>query len=744
MDKFFEIADDLMLITDIDGYVQTSNAPSQSLFTHHGFEQEKLRLHDLIHDKDRDVFDTVFGKLKQDKFAKKLSSRIKGETEAVVWIEWNCRIHDTENAIYWIGRDVTEFKRMEAFLGILEQVTGTGAWELELGSDIIHWSDKIHDIHETDSKTYVPEIEQALAFYRSDAIPILIESLEKQEKTGEAYSLQLPFKTSKGRDITVNARGFTQTRDGQIIRRYGTFKDVTEEVAAEIEKQKMVKHTTLALDFSEIGVWELNVIDDSLVWDEHVFNIYGVKPENFGGHFQDWKNAVHEEDLQRVLLQLEDTKRTGKRLVTQFRIRTEAAHIRYIKAMASNVYDEQGKLTHVLGVNIDVTAEVQQKKLLQMAKERSEAADKAKSRFLATMSHEIRTPLNGIIGGLQLINQETLAPQQQTLATRALTSSQSLLAIINDILDFTKISENKIQLDIIPINLHKQFQQIIDEQTLLLEDKNVELKLEYDTNTSDWYKVDPVRLRQVVINLVGNAIKFTESGAVVINVSAKEINHKELLQIQIIDSGIGMNEEQLKNLFAPFVQADASTTRKFGGTGLGLAIVKKLVGIMKGQINVSSELGKGTTFNIGLPLQACAESDVLAVSEDSELQAVPDLSDKRIVIAEDNELNQMLIEIMVQETGADVVLVENGQLLLDKLSEETFDIVLCDINMPVMDGMTACKLIREKDTQIPMFAFTANVMEDDVAHYKEIGFDEIISKPVMKGSLFKKLCRFSS
>ncbi|MBE1299696.1 MAG: PAS domain-containing protein [Alteromonadaceae bacterium] len=744
MDKFFEIADDLMLITDVEGYVQTCNAPSQSLFTHHAFDLEKLRLHDLIHDKDRDVFETAFAKLKQDKFAKKLTSRIKGETEAVVWIEWNCRIHETENSIYWIGRDVTEFKRMEAFLGILEQVTGTGAWELELGSDIIHWSDKIHDIHETDSNTYVPEIEQALAFYRSDAIPVLIEALERQEKTGEAYSLQLPFKTSKGRDITVNARGFTQTRDGQIIRRYGTFKDVTEEVAAELEKQKMVKRTTLALDFSEIGVWELNVNDDSLVWDEQVFNIYGVKPENFGGHFQDWKNAVHEEDLQRVLLQLEDTMRSGKRLVTQFRIRTEAAHIRYVKAMASNVYDEEGKLTHVLGVNIDVTAEVQQKKLLQMAKERSEAADKAKSRFLATMSHEIRTPLNGIIGGLQLIDQETLAPQQQTLAQRALTSSQSLLAIINDILDFTKISENKIQLDIIPVDLHKQFQQILDEQSLLLEDKNLGLRLDYDAGTSDWYKVDPVRLRQIVINLVGNAIKFTESGEVVIKVSTQTVNNKELLQIQIIDSGIGMNEEQLKNLFAPFVQADVSTTRKFGGTGLGLAIVKKLVGIMKGQIGVTSEPGQGTCFTIGLPLKVCAQSDVLSVDEDAELQVAPDLSNKRIIVAEDNELNQMLIEIMVQETGAEIVLVENGQLLLDKLAQENFDIVLCDINMPVMDGITACKRIREKDKKMPMFAFTANVMDEDVAHYKEIGFDEIISKPVIKGDLFKKLLRFSS
>lgn len=362
-------------------------------------------------------------------------------------------------------------------------------------------------------------------------------------------------------------------------------------------------------------------------------------------------------------------------------------------------------------------------------------ATKAKSAFLANMSHEIRTPLTGIIGFAELsLTSNQTKEDRITSIKNILKSGKHLLSIINDILDISKIEAEKLEvehIDMSPIDILEDVKSIA---TLQAEEKGIEFFINYIFPLPKLISSDPLRIKQILLNLCSNAIKFTNKGVVHINVSADIA--KEKMFFEVIDSGIGLNQEQQSHIFEAFKQADATTTRKFGGTGLGLSLSKQLSEMLGGDISVQSQIDVGSKFCVSIKTGLIDTKDIIfrLDNKPEKEEIVENFSDIKlkgsILIAEDTPINQTLLEMYLGDCGADIHIVGNGELALNKALEQPFDLILMDMQMPVMDGLTATKKLRENLYSGPIVALTANAMREDVASYKQAGCDDFVSKPI--------------
>jgi signal transduction histidine kinase/ActR/RegA family two-component response regulator len=363
-------------------------------------------------------------------------------------------------------------------------------------------------------------------------------------------------------------------------------------------------------------------------------------------------------------------------------------------------------------------------------------ANKAKSEFLANMSHEIRTPMNAILGFGELLSEETLAPEQKKYADVILSSGKSLLQIINDILDFSKIEAGKLKTEIVDCSLVQMLDEIESLFRPMCKQKNLEFDILYCSEMPQIIRTDPTRLRQCVVNLLGNAIKFTEKGHVYLDVSLETIERTPFIRFDVEDTGIGISQEKQQIIFDPFTQADGSHTRKFGGTGLGLTITKQIVELLGGRIFIRSEEGRGSVFTIELPVGTDVNQqpkinryDALEQLQKQENVSLQPLSG-RVLVAEDAKANQALIRILLQKMGFEVVLVEDGQQAVERVSKETFDIILMDMQMPVMNGYDATRQIKSMGIQTPIIAVTAHAMKGDEQKCFDVGCDGYIAKPI--------------
>lgn len=410
------------------------------------------------------------------------------------------------------------------------------------------------------------------------------------------------------------------------------------------------------------------------------------------------------------------------------------------------LYDSKGIATGILAISHDITPLKKAEQEALLAKELAEAANKAKSNFLAVMSHELRTPLNAILGMTQLLNAKDMPDEYKDYIKIIQISGVNLLALINDILDFSKLEAGKIQIKSETFNLKTLMEETIISLQHLTQEKQIKLALKYDQKIPNEIKGDAVRLRQILINLANNAIKFTEKGQVIISVKYDKIDTNHLtLSFIVKDTGIGIPKDKLEYIFERFTQVNSNYSRRFGGAGLGLSISKQLTEAMGGKIKVKSTLGKGSEFHVTLPffVPGLLNNHKLnkPVSRKISSKTFPS---SHILLVEDNKINQYVARIMLEEIGCKVDIADNGKQAFEFFQQNAYGLVLMDIGLPDMDGIEVTKIFRhyeheKKASKTPIIAITAHALEEDRHKFLQEGMDDIIVKPVMKDQLTELL-----
>ena len=495
--------------------------------------------------------------------------------------------------------------------------------------------------------------------------------------------------------------------------------DIEAQRAADIERLRLTDRAALAIQAARIGIWELELDTGALSWSPEMFELFKIQDPGMPVDLGFFERNVHEDDRELVQVSLQTALQTGS-LDAEFRIRCLDGEIRILKGLAHLHRRPDGAVDRFIGANWDVT---EARKLAFKA----EAANRAKSQFLAVMSHEIRTPMNGILGMAQAMRADDLPEGQRKRLDVITECGDSLLTILNDILDLSKVEAGKLEIESVPFDLGRVLTSVVAGYAPEAEDRGLKLTLVLDA-TGGSYRGDPTRLRQILGNLVSNALKFTERG----EVSLKARRTPDGLRIEVVDTGKGMEDETLDRIFTPFAQEDASTTRRFGGTGLGLSIVRQLAVLMGGDVTVSSRPGSGSRFTVDLPLLYLG--DIPDAPERTVTDADPDRS-IRILAAEDNLNNQLVLKTLLGQLGIDVTLVSDGAQAVAAWRDGEWDVVLMDIHMPVMDGLEAARQIRgleraESRRRTPVVALTANAMDHHRAECLATGMDGLVAKPI--------------
>ena len=440
----------------------------------------------------------------------------------------------------------------------------------------------------------------------------------------------------------------------------------------------------------------------------------------------------------------------GGRIIKTAKNRSEhSGHIEWLQSEITPWRDDSGEIGGMIIAAHYITELVETENALIQARQDADTANVAKSAFLATMSHEIRTPLNGVLGMAQAMAAEELTHVQRERLDVIRESGESLLAILNDVLDLSKIEAGKLDLEETNFDIAEVARGAHAAFTAIAQKKGLSFNFNIEAGSEGVYRGDPTRVRQILYNLISNALKFTEAGRV--SVAVRRVEHQ--LELVVCDNGIGMTPEAAANVFGSFTQADASTTRRFGGTGLGLSICHKLVEIMTGDIRVDSEPGVGSTFTVRLTIpwlsDAAPEAEARQTAHHQIAEADAAAEPLRVLAAEDNSVNRLVLKTLLHQVGVDPHIVEDGAQCVEAWRSGHWDMILMDVHMPVLDGIGATRAIRDEEAataraHTPIIALTANAMAHQVAEYQTVGMDGHVSKPIEMAKLLEVMDRVLS
>ena len=476
-------------------------------------------------------------------------------------------------------------------------------------------------------------------------------------------------------------------------------------------------------------------------------DLFQISPEQLQQDPQTLFDLLQAEDLQRLhdsLAQVEQALQLDLRVgLPQVGQVWRACHAR------AQMQADGTRVWH--GIFMDITERQQQAEAIQAANARADAASQAKSAYLSNMTHEIRTPMNIILGMSYLALESDLSAGQRDYLENIRLSAEHLLSLINDILDMSKIEAGQLEVETIDFDLHETIANLNKLMAGKISDKGLAFKLDIAPDTPQALRGDPLRLSQVLINFIANAIKFTHQGSITLHIQCREqTEHSALLHFEVEDTGIGMNESECNRMFQAFQQADSSTSRKYGGTGLGLAISKQLVELMGGSVGLASHPGKGSQFWFSIKVQknlhanAANREQSAAAAQEAAARDKASMQGRRILLVEDQPLNQRVAQAMLRNAGAEVALAENGQVALEILRQQSFDCILMDMQMPVMDGVAATRAIRDDPALANnlVIAMTANASMHNQALCMAAGMNDFITKPIKPAMLYAALAKW--
>jgi PAS domain S-box-containing protein len=562
------------------------------------------------------------------------------------------------------------------------------------------------------------------------------------------YEAEYRMRTGTGDWQWFFARGqvVEWDEDGQVIRLTGTQIDISQrkQMENELRRQRSLMYALI------------DSIPDMIFYKDLKGIYIGCNPAfgKFSGHH--WREVVGKTDYDLFTKEMADFFRGQDRIMLDSgKPRNNEEWVKYpdgkwvlSDTLRTPYLGPHGEILGLIGIGRDITERKEMEQELKKAKNSAESANRAKSEFLAAMSHEIRTPMSGIIGTAQLLNETRLTPEQSNYLRLIRKSADALLTIINDILDISKIEAGKVELEVIEFNLKTTLSDMNELMTVKAAEKSLLYTCKIGADVPAFVKGDPTRIRQILINLIGNAIKFTDDGGVTLYVQSEKITETHItLSFSVEDTGIGIPSDKIDQLFEKFTQADMSTTRKYGGTGLGLAISRQLSEMMGGKMNVTSQMGKGSVFRFTAVMEKSERTEEEQAILEQKLQAakralIPEegvstewKKTKRILLAEDNETLQVVSLGLLKKLGYKAHLVENGEEAVKALARAHYDLVLMDMEMPIMDGYMATRKIRAgelnvQNPDVPIVAMTAHAMKEELERCLTVGMNDYLTKPV--------------